>query len=189
MSMVYMKEKRVKKILKASHLNQDEANKKLSNLGYTYDPELSTNDSKVFIDKNGNPNIAFRGTHKFRVKDLISDLAVVTGLQDYDTRFKETKHLTKLVEDKYHKPANVFGYSLGGNLAEHSGASGKVFTHNKATGLGDLFKDIPKNQIDYRNKNDVVSLLSLTQNHPHNNLKEKQTQHDKYDVLGNHGII
>jgi len=59
MPMVYMKEKRVKKILKASHLNQDEANKKLSNLGYTYDPELSTNDSKVFVEKNGNRILRF----------------------------------------------------------------------------------------------------------------------------------
>ena len=184
-----MGRKKVKNILEASYLNQNEASQKLKGMGYSYDPQLSTNESKVFISPSGVPNIAFRGTHKFRVKDLISDLAVVSGLQNYDTRFKETKHLTKLVEDKYHKPANVFGYSLGGNLAEHSGASGKIFTHNKATGVGDLFKDIPKTQTDYRNKNDVVSLLSLTQNHQHNNLKEKQTQHDKYDVLGNHGII
>ena len=184
-----MKEKRVKKILNASYLNQDEANKKLKKMGNTYDTELSTNDNKVFVDKYGNPNIAFRGTHKGRVKDLVSDLAILTGLQKYDTRFKEAKHLTKLVEDKYHKPVNTFGHSLGGALAEQSGASGKIITHSKGTGIGDLFKEIPKNQVDYRNKNDIVSLLSLTQNHSHNNLKEKDTHHDKYDVLGNHAIV
>jgi hypothetical protein len=84
---------------------------------------------------------------------------------------------------------NVFGDSLGGSLAEKSGASGQIITHNKGVGLGDVFKTIPKNQTDYRNKNDVVSLLSLTQNHQHNNLNEKQTHHDKYDALGNHEII
>jgi len=142
----------------------------------------------VFIDKHGNPNIAFRGTHKFRAKDILSDLAVATGLHHYDTRFKEAKHLTKLVEDKYGKPANVFGDSLGGKLSEESGAKGKIITHNKATGVLDIGKDIPKNQTDYRNKNDAVSLLSLTQSHNHNNLKEKDTGKQALDILGNHKI-
>lgn len=161
----------------------------MKSLGYKYDTELSSNDNKVFVDKFGTPNIAFRGTHKFRPKDIISDLAIATGLHKYDTRFKEAKHLTKLVEDKYGKAANVFGDSLGGKLAEESGSHGNIITHNKASGILDIGKTIPKQQTDYRNKNDAISLLSLTQNHKYNNLKEKQTGKDALDILGNHKIL
>ena len=178
----------MKKILQASYLNQKEASNKFQKLGFKYDPELSSNDNKVFVDKHGNPNIAFRGTHKLRAKDILSDVAVATGLHKYDSRFKEAKHLTKLVEDKYGKPANVYGDSLGGKLSEESGAHGNIITHNKATGILDIGKNIPKRQTDYRNKNDAVSLLSLTQSHNHNNLIEKDTGKQALDILGNHKI-
>ena len=182
-----MKEKRVKKILQTSYLNQAEASKKLSKHGYTYDPELSTNESKVFVDKKGNQNIAFRGTRPWIAKDWGSDFGVGLGLHKYDTRFKEAKHLTKLVEDKYGRPANVFGHSLGGKLAEESGARGHIYTDNKATGLGDIGKVIPKQQTDYRNRNDAFSLLSVTQKHD-GNLKTKVLDNHPLDIFGNHKI-
>jgi len=166
-------------------LNQKEASKKLGDLGYKYDPELSTNESKVFVDKKGRPNIAFRGSKRIVDDFLGSDLKLALGLEKYDKRFQEAKHLTKLVEDKYGKPANVFGHSLGGSLAEKSGANGKILTYNKGAGILDIGRTIPKNQTDFRNKNDVVSLLSLTQNH-NGNLKEKDTGNNALDILGNH---
>jgi len=143
----------------------------LKNLGYTYDNELSRPNAKVFVDKKGRPNIAFRGSH--RVEDfLISDPLIALGLSKYDKRFQETKKLTKLVEDKYKQPVDVFGHSLGGTLAEKSGAKGNIYTYNKGTGIGDLFKTIPKNQYDVRTTNDIVSLGSLTQSHPFHNFNE-----------------
>ena len=183
-----MKEKKVKKILKASYLNQKEANEELKHLGFTYDPQLSTNESKVFIDKKGRPNIAFRGSKRIVDDFLGSDLKLALGLEKYDKRFQEAKHLTKLVEDKYGKPANVFGHSLGGSLAEKSDANGKILTYNKGAGILDIGRSIPKNQTDYRNKNDVVSLLSLTQNHDKGKLKEHDTGNEPFDILGNHRL-
>lgn len=154
----------LKPILEASYLNQSEASSKLKNLGYTYDPELSTNESKVFVDKNGKPNIAFRGSK--RVEDFLrTDLLQGIGLGSYDKRFQEAKHLTKMVEDKYGKPADVFGHSLGGKLAETSGTHGNIYTFNKATGIFDIGKKIPKNQVDVRTTGDVVSLIGTTQQH------------------------
>ena len=145
-------------------MNQKEAKQSLNNLGYTYDPELSTNESKVFVDKNGTPNIAFRGSK--RVSDFLgSDLKLAFGLEKYDRRFQEAKHLTKLVEDKYNQPANTYGYSLGGSLAEKSGANGNVHTYNKGIGILDIGKTIPKNQVDVRTTNDPVSMLAATQKH------------------------
>ena len=175
-------------ILKISYLNQKEAANKFNNAGYKYDENLSSNDAKVFVDEDGKPNIAFRGTHKMRFKDLKSDLAVLTGLQKYDTRFKESKRLTQLVKDKYGQEPDVFGHSLAGKLSEESGTKGNIYTDNKAAGFGDIGKTIPKNQLDYRNKNDFISLLSLTQKHKYNNLKERKTKNRATDILGNHKI-
>ena len=163
--------KNLQPILEASYLNPNEASEKFKSLGYTLDNGLSVPNAKVFVDKKGRPNIAFRGSH--RVEDfLVSDTLLGLGLDKYDKRFQDTKNLTKLVEDKYKKPVDVFGHSLGGSLAEKSGASGNIYTYNKGTGLGDLFKTIPKNQYDVRTTNDIVSLGSLTQSHPFHNFNE-----------------
>lgn len=155
---------KLKPILEASYLNQKEAANKYKSLGYTYDPQLSTNESKVFVDAQGNPNIAFRGSK--RVEDFLrTDVLQFVGLGSYDKRFQEAKKLTKLVEDKYHKPADVFGHSLGGKLSEVSGAHGNIYTYNKATGLADIGKKISKKQKDIRTTGDIVSAISTTQGH------------------------
>jgi len=49
-------------------------------------------------------------------------------------------------------------------------------------------RTVPKNQQDYRNKNDFISLLSLTQKHKYNNLNERKTKNRVTDILGNHKI-
>ena len=58
-----MREKKLNKILKASYQNQNEASNSLNQIGFKYDPELSTNESKVFVDKKG--NIISTGYNKF----------------------------------------------------------------------------------------------------------------------------
>ena len=177
--------KNLQPILEASYLNPNEASDKLSNLGYTYDSELSRPNAKVFVDKKGRPNIAFRGSH--RVEDfLVSDTLLGLGLGKYDKRFQEAKTLTKLVEDKYKKPADVFGHSLGSRDSEVSGASGSIYTYNKPVGLGDLFKTIPKNQYDIRTSNDIFSLGQLTQKHPYNNFN--QIEKPQQNLLQAHDI-
>jgi len=166
--------KLIKPILNASYQNQKEASKTLGKLGYTYDKKLSTNESKVFVDSQGNPNIAFRGSKT--AKDwLISDPLLALGLQNLDPRFKEAKALTKKVEKKYGKPVDVYGHSLGGTISEKSGASGNIITYNKGVGLGDIGRTIPKNQTDIRAKSDVVSGLALTQKHKNGDLINLKT--------------
>ena len=164
----------IKPILNSSYQNQKEASKSLGKLGYTYDKKLSTNQSKVFVDSEGNPNIAFRGSKTAR-DWLISDPLLALGLQNLDPRFKEAKALTKKVEKKYGKPADVYGHSLGGTLAEKSGAKGNIVTYNKGVGIGDIGKKIPKNQTDIRTKSDVVSAVAFTQNHSNGDLINLKT--------------
>lgn len=175
-------------ILNASYQNPNEARQTLNGMGFKYDDDLSTPESKVFLDRQGRPNIAFRGSKRVFDDFLGSDVKLALGLEKYDKRFQEAQHLTKLVEDKYQQPANVFGHSLGGSLAEKSGAHGNIFTANKGVGLGDIGRSIPRNQTDQRNKNDVVSLLSLTQAHPYGNLQENDTGNHPLNILANHTI-
>lgn len=154
--------KLIRPILDASYQPKKLAAKTLAKSGYTLDKKLSTNESKVFVDSMGNPNIAFRGSKT--VKDFfISDPLLAIGASRFDPRFKEAKSLTKQVEKKYGKPADVFAHSLGGAIAERSGASGNIYTFNKGVGIADIGKKIPKNQTDIRTKADLVSALSLTQ--------------------------
>jgi hypothetical protein len=159
----------IRPILEASYQPKKLAAKTLSKQGYTLDKKLSTNESKVFIDSGGNPNIAFRGSKT--AKDfLFSDPLIGIGASKYDTRFRDAKALTKQVEMKYGKPVDVFGHSLGGAISEKSGASGKIYTYNKGVGFGDIGKTIPKNQTDIRAKSDIVSALALTQKYKNGDL-------------------
>jgi hypothetical protein len=166
--------KLIRPILEASYQPKKLASKTLAKSGYTLDKKLSTNESKVFIDQYGNPNIAFRGSTN--AKDfLFSDPLLAVGLSKYDPRLKQAKQLTKRVESKYGKPVDVFGHSFGGFVAEESGAKGKIVTFNKGVGITNIGKSIPKNQTDIRSRNDIVSALALTQKYNNGSLETLKT--------------
>ena len=152
--------KYAKQLLKASYMNQDDAEKYMNHYGFKYDPELSRNDTKVFVDPNGKPVIAHRGTR--RLTDWADDALLMFGIGEKTHRYKNAERVTKRAEEKYGQTADALGHSLGGWLTEQTGHGNKL-TYNKAVGLGDLFKDVSKNQTDYRTPRDVVSLGSLTQ--------------------------
>jgi len=152
-------EDNLKTIFEASYQNPSIAKKTLEDVGYTFDTELSSPDTKVFIDKEGNPHIAYRGSH--RVEDVLTDIQL--GLGKETKRHKEARDTAKKVETKYGKSASAYGTSLGGHLAETSGVSGNIYTYNKATGIKDIFKSVPKTQYDYRTEKDIISLPSVLQ--------------------------
>lgn len=180
----YMNDRKfIRPILEASYQPKKLASKTLNKIGYTLDKKLSTNESKVFIDSDGNPNIAFRGSKT--VKDfLFSDPLLAIGASRLDPRVSEAKALTKKVENKYGKPADVFGHSLGGFLSENSGAKGNITTYNKAAGIVDIGKKIPISQTDIRTNNDLVSALSLTQKYNGN----QQTIKGSLNPIKAHGL-
>jgi hypothetical protein len=149
-----------KEILNASYQPQAEASSTLTKLGYSYDPDLSTMESKVFVDKTGKPNIVYRGST--RVSDFaIEDPALAFGIKT--EKQKKAEQLVKDVESKYGKPVDTFGHSLGGYRAEKSGASGNIYTFNKGAGIFDIGKKISDKQTDIRTSKDIVSSLSLGQ--------------------------
>ena len=147
-------------LLKNSYKNQKEASQNLQKRGYTYDGGLSNNETKVFV-KNGKPVIVHRGSK--RLSDWAEDALILAGLGSTGYRQKQAERITKRVEQKYGS-ADTVGHSLGGRLAENSGAHGKIITYNKAVGLGDIGKTKNnKRQLDIRNSGDIVSVLGHTQ--------------------------
>jgi len=160
----YSEKDNLKTLLKASYENTKEADKTLQDAGYKLDKDLSSANTKVFLDAMGKPHIAYRGS-KHILDWIRDDPLIALGLGNYAPRVQQAKDITKKVENKYHQAADVFGNSLGGALAERSGAHGKIVTHNKAVAITDIGKTIPKKQTDVRTLNDPVSILGLTQKH------------------------
>ena len=106
---------------------------------YKLDKGLSTKEAKVFIDKNGNPNIAVRGSKS--AKDFsISDPLLALGLGKLDPRQKSTDKLIKKTTKKYNQQPNLYGHSLGGALISDAKTKGTITTFNKGAGLADFGK-------------------------------------------------
>ena len=149
-------------ILEASYKPQREAEQDLSKLGYSYDPELSSMDTKVFIDKEGNPNIAYRGSVRAK-EDWLSNANILLGGKS--AKDKEAVETAKKVQAKYGKAPTSYGHSRGGRSAELAGEAtgGKVYTYNKAALPQDVLKKTRKEQTDIRTSKDLVSLPSVFQ--------------------------
>jgi hypothetical protein len=148
-------------ILAASYKPQREAEEDLGKLGYTYDPELSSMDTKVFIDSKGEPHIAYRGT--VRAETWADNAKILLGgKSDIDTEAIDT---AKKVQSKYGKAPTTYGHSRGGRSAELAGEAtgGKTYTYNKAALPSDIFKKIRKDQTDIRTSKDIVSAPSRFQ--------------------------
>lgn len=160
-----MNQTRLNDLIKASYASQKDATSFLEKKrpALKRDEELSTMESKVFYNEITNkPIILHRGS--VRVNDFLNDdVKIGFGLGKTTSRYRDAVKTTKLVEQKYGKGAIAVGDSLGGWLAENSGARGKIVTLNKATGITDVFKKTGKKQTDYRVDGDAPSYLSKGQ--------------------------
>ena len=130
--------------------------------GYSYDPQLSSMQQKVFLNREGKPIITQRGST--RLSDwLIEDPAALIGYTN-TSRVAQAKQLAKDTKNKYGVDATITGHSLGGYLAEQGKTKGsEVYTYNKAAGLPSVFSNIPKTQHDYRMPLDITSFLGQYQ--------------------------
>jgi hypothetical protein len=155
-------EDNISSILKASYKPQREAESDLVKLGYTYDPQLSSMDTKVFADKEGNPHIAYRGSVRAKEDWLSNANILFGGKSSKDTEAVET---AKKVKEKYGKAPTTYGHSRGGRSAELAGEAtgGKTYTYNKAALPQDILKKTRKEQTDIRTSKDIVSLPSVLQ--------------------------
>jgi hypothetical protein len=177
-----MNRSELKYVLKASYMPQKQAAAYLEKRqGYTYDPQLSSMQQKVFLNREGKPVITQRGSK--RLSDwLIEDPAALIGYTN-TTRVAQAKQLAKDTKNKYGVDATITGHSLGGYLAEQGKTKGsEVYTYNKAAGLPSVFSNIPKTQHDYRTPLDITSFLGQYQR------GDKETVSGSYNPIETHDI-
>jgi hypothetical protein len=177
-----MNKSELKDVLAASYMPQKEAAAYLKKTqGYNYDPQLSSMQQKVFLNREGKPVITQRGST--RISDwLVEDPAALLGYTN-TTRVKQAKQLAKDTKNKYGVDATVTGHSLGGYLAEQGKTKGsEVYTYNKAAGIPSVFSNIPKTQHDYRTPLDIPSFLGQYQK------GDKNTVSGSYNPIETHDI-
>lgn len=152
----------IKTILKGSYKPQREFAEDVSQLGYDYDPEFSSMENKVFVNREtGKPSIAYRGSTT--ATDWIGNLKIGLGFKDPEA--EKRIQLADKVKAKYGDIETIYGHSRGGFIAERAGekTGAKVITYNKATIPSDVFKSIRPEQTDISVKGDIVSLPSFFQ--------------------------
>lgn len=143
----------------------------LNRNGYTLDtdPNITNEEHRVYTRDGKLAVIVHRGTKTW--KDVGTDTLIALGLDKLSPRFHEARRVTRDVRKKY-PDYKIYGmgHSLGGALAEQSGAD-KVITYNKAARLP-TFSDLVaeavglrrtgRSQTDIRDKQDLISLFSFT---------------------------
>jgi hypothetical protein len=179
-----MNKSELKDVLKASYMPQKQAAAYLEKRqGYSYDPQLSSMQQKVFLDREGKPIIVQRGST--RLSDwLIEDPAGYLGYTN-TTRVKEAKELAKATKDKYGVDATLTGHSLAGYLQEQAAKAtpqSEVYTYNKLAGFPSVFSSIPKTQHDYRTPLDIPSFLGQYQG------GDKNTVSGSWNPIASHDI-
>lgn len=149
-------------VFESSYKPQQEFAHDIAQHGYSYDPELSTMENKVFVsDVTGKPSIAYRGSTT--VKDWIGNVKLGLGFKDPEA--EKRIQLADKVKAKYGDIDTIYGHSRGGLLSEKAGerTGANVVTYNKATLPTDIFKSIRPEQTDIRTSKDIVSLPSFLQ--------------------------
>jgi hypothetical protein len=138
--------------------------------GYNVDPTLSSSETKVFVNpKTKHVTTAYRGTAladtKKRWKDVVSDLAIATGLERFNPRFQQADKHFQQVQQKYGKDYTyaTTGHSLGGQISKYVNDrnKGKIkenVAFSRGSGLLEPFRKKQKNTVDISNVNDAVSL-------------------------------
>jgi len=151
-----------KTILKGSYKPQKEFASDVGKIGYDYDPELSSMENKVFVNREtGKPSISYRGS--VTATDWLGNAKLALGFKDPEA--ERRIQLADKVKAKYGDIDTIYGDSRGGLIAERAGekTGAKVVTYNKATLPSDVFKNIRQEQTDIRKEKDIVSLPSYFQ--------------------------
>jgi hypothetical protein len=110
---------------------------------YKIDTELSNNEALVVVNKEGKPEMAFRGTDKANFEDLKTDAAILFGKEADTEQFKNADDLIQKVNEKYGMlPEHYSGFSLGGAKSLHFGQKYNTPTTNFNPFMG---KNLTKN--------------------------------------------
>lgn len=154
---------RVKDLIQGSYMRNNGARDLGSKHGLKLDDSLSNAENKVYVDKKGNPTVAYAGSRK--ISDwLVSNPMLALGLEKYSPRFRRSEKVLTAVRKKYNKPIAIYGHSLGGAISSSVGkGNDKIITVDGGVGWGGIGRKIGSNETSIRTSNDIVSALSNTQ--------------------------
>ena len=136
--------------------------------GFFVDEEISGDKNMVFVNKQGEVVLAFKGTNPKNVEDIIDDIAIANpnvNESDMD-RFKRADALYDKVIQKYGQNANIktVGHSLGAQVALAVGEKHDIETHayNIGMSVNEAVNTSSQNNTNktyiYRTTNDPVSV-------------------------------
>ncbi len=74
-------------------------------------------DEGILLSKGDKGRLFFRGTNPTKVKDIMTDLGIVTGNVSKTAHYKRLKKLAQEALEKYGKNLDMSGYSLGGAMS------------------------------------------------------------------------
>ena len=134
--------------------------------GWYLNDKLSTEETKVFTNPTTRTAVmSFRGTVPTRWKDLKSDLAIATGTESADLRFREALHHFDSVKAALGRQyaIDTTGHSLGGQLASHvnkqrPGEVRENLSFSRGSGVIEPLRTAPSNSWDYSHALDPISL-------------------------------
>jgi len=153
-------EEHITQLLRASYEPTDEERiRLLAQANFDYRPDLSEKKIVVGVHKEtGQPIVLFRGSQDYQDWAL-TDRKIMQGYKaDELPRVRKARAIVKKVEQETGRSdVMAAGHSLGGYLAQHSGASGGTITFNKYS-VGEDPKH-RENQRDFRTTGDTASFL------------------------------
>lgn len=155
------------------------AKRKLGRLGYELD-SANTNKDVLTATRGNNVHINYTGTNVNNPRDLLSDVALATGVQrsnqDFKSRRKQTRDIMRQYDNKLEGKAeySLSGHSLGGSHALNNMSQSKsirdrvksvhVFNpgyskpfHESIKVNKEIKKELDKKVNIHRMKGDVVS--------------------------------
>jgi len=149
----------------------EEAPQQLRGTGYNLDPGFSGDDTQVMVNPDTKEVVlSYRGTQlnskKNRWKDIGSDLAIATGMEKFNPRFRKADKHFRQVQAKYGTFGYKFtttGHSLGGQVSKYVNDQNKGKVHkniafSRGSSLFDAFRPKQQNTVDVSHKNDWISL-------------------------------
>ena len=186
----------------------EKTNKFVKDTGFELVPNLSNKQISTFKNKDGNYNIAHKGTClscDSKGKDLFSDLALGLGFNSsqVSNRMKRTENIIDQI-DALNPDAkiNISGHSLGGHTSSYAMANSKkvrdrvnkLSTYN--TGANPFFdaglkvdkktkQELDKKVVHHRKKGDLIS-AGLLGNSPFGEIKNYKSS--SYNPLQEHKI-
>ncbi|KAJ1626238.1 hypothetical protein T492DRAFT_843327 [Pavlovales sp. CCMP2436] len=93
-------------LARATYLPLDQAAIFGEKLGFTLDTELSSESTMVFVDQNGQPTIAHRGS--VTAKDwLVDDVLIAAGSNRETERLRRARQITAAAEAKYKEGLDI----------------------------------------------------------------------------------